>query len=129
MQTITSAISLSAAALTALIRLRAASEDGRSLERCEPTITIGTGESCTMKLRMAAVWCIVSVPWPMTTPSTPFSISSLIFSARRMYCCGPMFSLKTPKSFSVRRLQMSASSGTDPYSSPGEKAGITAPVR
>jgi hypothetical protein len=31
-----------------------------------------------------------------------------------MYCSGPMFSLKTPKSFSVSRLQMSASSGTDP---------------
>jgi hypothetical protein len=27
---------------------------------------------------------------------------------------GPMFSLNTPKSFSVSRLQMSASSGTEP---------------
>ena len=40
-----------------------------------------------------------------------------------------MFSLKIPNSFSVSRLQMSASSGTEPYSSPGLKAGITAPVR
>jgi len=32
-------------------------------------------EFWTMKDRMAAVWCIVSVPWPMTTPWTPFSIS------------------------------------------------------
>ncbi len=28
-----------------------------------------------MNERMAAVWCIVSVPWPMTMPWTPFSIS------------------------------------------------------
>jgi hypothetical protein len=40
-----------------------------------------------------------------------------------------MFSENTPNSFSVSRLQTSASSGTEPYSSPGVKAGITAPVR
>ncbi len=50
-------------------------------------------------------------------------------SARIKYCSGPMFSEKTPNSFSVSRLQMSASSGTEPYSSPGLNAGITAPVR
>ncbi len=32
-------------------------------------MTMGTGGRCTMKLRAAAVWCMVSVPWPMTTPS------------------------------------------------------------
>jgi hypothetical protein len=30
---------------------------------------MGTGGSCTMKLSAAAVWCMVSVPWPITTPS------------------------------------------------------------
>jgi hypothetical protein len=35
----------------------------------------------------------------------------------------PMFSLNTAKSFSVSRLQMSASSGTAPYSSPERKQG------
>ena len=34
--------------------------------------------------------------------------------ARAMYCFGPMFSLKTAKTFSVSRLQMSANSGTAP---------------
>ena len=32
---------------------------------------MGTGLFCTMKLRMAPVWAIVSVPWPMTMPSAP----------------------------------------------------------
>ena len=67
-----------------------------------------------MKLRIAPVCAIVSVPWPMTMPSTPFSISSPIAMASAMYCSGPMFSLKTPKSFFVVRLAMSASSGTAP---------------
>ena len=40
-----------------------------------------------------------------------------------------VFSENTPNSFFVVRLQMSASSGTAPYSSPGVNAGITAPVR
>jgi hypothetical protein len=77
----------------------------------------------------AAVWCIVSVPWPITTPSQPSRMASPTRSARMRYCSGPMFSLNTPNSFSVSRLQMSASSGTEPYSSPGLNAGITAPVR
>lgn len=55
MQTKTSAMSLSAAVLTLCIRFRAASEDGRSDERWDPTMTIGTGEFWTMKERMAAV--------------------------------------------------------------------------
>jgi len=44
---------------TAWMRLRAASLDGRSLERCEPTITIGTGVSWTMNDRMprCGPWC------------------------------------------------------------------------
>jgi hypothetical protein len=92
-------------------------------------MTMGTGEFWTMKDRMAAVWCIVSVPWPMTTPWTPLAISLPMAWAVAMYCSGPMFSLKTPNSFSVSRLHISPSSGTEPYSSPGEKAGITAPVR
>ena len=46
-----------------------------------------------------------------------------------MYCSFAMFSENTPNSFFVVRLQMSASSGTAPYSSPGVKAGMTAPVR
>ena len=33
------------------------------------TITTGTGRSWSMKVSAAAVWCMVSVPWPMTTPS------------------------------------------------------------
>ena len=90
---------------------------------------MGTGLSCTMKLRIAPVWDMVSVPWPMTMPSVPPAISSPMAMARALYCSGPMFSLKTPKSFFVVRLAMSASSGTAPYSSPGVKAGITAPVR
>jgi len=109
--------------------LRAASDEGRSEERCEPTMTIGTGEFCTMNASAPAVWCIVSVPWPITIPSIPFSISSRIASASVLYSSGPMFSLNTANNFSVVRLQMSASSGTAPYSSPGENAGITAPVR
>ena len=82
-----------------------------------------------MKLRMAPVWLIVSVPWPITMPSTPLAISSPMAMASALYCSGPMFSLKTPNSFLVVRLAMSASSGTAPYSSPGVKAGMTAPVR
>ena len=39
---------------------------------------MGTGERCTMKLRIAPVCDIVSVPWPTTIPSTPFAISSPI---------------------------------------------------
>ena len=77
-------------------------------------MTMGTGEFCTMKERMPAVWCMVSVPWPMTMPSTPFAISAPMALAVALYCSGPMFSLNTPKSFSVVRLQMSASSGTEP---------------
>jgi hypothetical protein len=65
----------------------------------------------------------------MTMPSAPFSISSPIAFASAMYCSLAMFSENTPNSFFVVRLQMSASSGTAPYSSPGVKAGITAPVR
>ena len=71
MQTMTSAMSPCAAELVALMRLIAASLEGRSLERCEPTMMIGTGEFCTMNERIAAVWCIVSVPWPMMMPATP----------------------------------------------------------
>ena len=82
-----------------------------------------------MKDRMAAVCPMVSVPWPMTMPSAPASISSPMAWARTMYCSIAMFSENTPKSFLVVRLQMSASSGTAPYSSPGVNAGITAPVR
>ncbi len=78
------------------MRFDAASDDGRSDDLCDPTITIGIGESWTMKLRIAAVWCMVSVPWPITIPSVPFSISSPIFCAVLMYCSGPMFSLNTP---------------------------------
>ena len=36
-------------------RFRAASDEGRSLERWEPTMTMGTGVSWTMKERAAAV--------------------------------------------------------------------------
>ena len=129
MQSITSAMSHSAAVRTAFIRFSAASDEGRSDDRWLPTSTIGTGECCTMKLRMAPVCAMVSVPWPMTMPSAPFSISSPIAMASALYCTGPMFSLKTPKSFLVVRFAMSASSGTAPYSSPGVNAGITAPVR
>jgi hypothetical protein len=48
MQTMTSAISQSAAVRVALIRLVAASEDGLSLDLCDPTSTIGTGGFWTM---------------------------------------------------------------------------------
>ena len=129
MQIRTSAIAPRPAARTAWIRLSAASLDGRSLERCEPTMTIGTGVSCTMNERIAAVWPIVSVPWPTTMPSTPLSISRPMASASATYCSLAMFSEKTPKSFFVVRFATSASSGTAPYSSPGVKAGMTAPVR
>ena len=46
-----------------------------SHSRMVPTITIGTGEFCTMKARADAVWCMVSVPCPITMPWTPRSIS------------------------------------------------------
>jgi hypothetical protein len=82
-----------------------------------------------MNERIAAVWPIVSVPWPITMPSAPFAISSPMALASVMYCSMAMFSEKIPKIFFVVRLQMSASSGTAPYSSPGVNAGITAPVR
>ena len=49
----------------ALIKLCAASDEGRSEERWLPTRTIGIGVSRTMYVSAAAVWCIVSVPWPM----------------------------------------------------------------
>ena len=52
-----------------------------------------------MKLRMAPVWRMVSVPWPMTMPSTPLAISSPMALASALYCSGPMFSLNTPNSF------------------------------
>ena len=129
MQSITSAMSHSAAVRTPFMRFSAASEEGRSEDRWLPTRTMGTGEFCTMKLRIAPVWLMVSVPWPMTMPSTPLAISTPMALARAMYCSGPMFSLNTPNSFWVSMLAMSASSGTAPYSSPGVKAGITAPVR
>ena len=48
MQTITSAMSECPAVKAACIRLSAASEEGRSLERCEPTITTGMGRFCSM---------------------------------------------------------------------------------
>ena len=99
MQSITSAMSHSAAVRTAFIRFSAASDEGRSELRWLPTTTMGTGQFCTMKLRMAPVWDMVSVPWPMTMPSTPLAISSPMAMARALYCSGPMFSLKTPKSF------------------------------
>ena len=114
MQTMTSAMGPCAAVQVALIRFCAASDEGRSDDRWLPTITIGTGGFCTMKLSAAAVWCMVSVPWPITTPSYPSRIASAVFSARIRYCSGPMFSENTPNSFSVSRLQMSASSGTEP---------------
>ena len=114
MQSITSAMSHSAAVRTPFIRFSAASDEGRSDDRWLPTSTIGTGEFCTMKLRIAPVWAIVSVPWPMTMPSTPLAISSPMALASALYCSGPMFSLKTPKSFFVVMLAMSASSGTAP---------------
>ena len=59
-------------------------------------MTMGTGAFWTMKERMAAVWCMVSVPWPMTIPDTPLRISFPITSAVPFHCSGPMFSLKTP---------------------------------
>ena len=114
MQTMTSAMSLSAAVLTLCMRLRAASDEGRSLDLCEPTMTIGTGEFWTMNDRIAAVWCIVSVPWPITIPSQPLAISSPMACASALYCTGPMFSENTPKSLCVVRFAMSASSGTAP---------------
>jgi len=55
MQTITSAMSPCPAAVEACIRLRAASDDGRSDDLCDPTSTIGTGEFCTMNESAAAV--------------------------------------------------------------------------
>jgi len=114
MQSITSAMSHSAAVRTAFIRLMAASLDGRSELRWLPTRTIGTGEFWTMNDMIAPVWCIVSVPWPTTMPSVPAAISSPMARAKPMYCSGPMFSEKTPKSFFVVRFAMSASSGTAP---------------
>ena len=114
MQSMTSAMSHSAAVRTAFIRFSAASDEGRSDDRWLPTSTIGTGEFCTMKLRIAPVCAMVSVPWPITMPSAPFSISSPMATASTLYCSGPMFSLNTPNSFLVVRFAMSASSGTAP---------------
>ena len=56
MHTRTSAMGPWAAALVAAMRLRAASDEGRSEERWLPTMTIGTGGLWTMKLRAEAVW-------------------------------------------------------------------------
>jgi len=63
---------------------------------------------------MAAVWCIVSVPWPITTPSAPPLMASPMAWAVPIHCSAAMFSLNTPYSFSVCRLQMSTNSGTAP---------------
>ena len=49
-----------------------------------------------MNERMAAVWCMVSVPCPITIPVTPFWISRPIASAVPRHCSGDKFSLKTP---------------------------------
>jgi len=49
-----------------------------------------------MNERIAAVWCIVSVPCPMMMPLAPRSISRPTASAVPIHCAGPMFSLKTP---------------------------------
>ena len=54
MATATSAKGALAAAVTAPMRLVAASELGRSAERCEPTSMTGTGKFCKAKLRAAA---------------------------------------------------------------------------
>ena len=114
MQSMTSAMSHSAAVRTAFMRFSAASLEGRSELRWLPTSTIGTGDCWTMKDRMAPVCAMVSVPWPMTMPSAPLAISSPTASASALYCVGPMFSEKTPKSLRVVRFAMSASSGTAP---------------
>ena len=62
----------------------------------------------------AAVCPMVSVPWPITMPSAPASTSLPMASARISYCGQAMFSEKTPNTFLVFRLQMSANSGTAP---------------
>ena len=69
MQSMTSAMSHSAAARTELIRLSAASDDGRSELRWLPTMTMGTGESCTMNDKIAPVCAIVSVPCTTSKPA------------------------------------------------------------
>ena len=63
---------------------------------------------------MAAVWPMVSVPWPMTMPSAPRVDLLADGLGEGDVCSIAMFSEKTPKSFLVVRLQMSASSGTAP---------------
>ncbi len=47
------------------------SEDGLSEERWDPTRTTGFVRSSSMKLKAAAVYPMVSVPWAITTPSAP----------------------------------------------------------
>jgi len=108
----TSAKGAFAAAVTAPMRFVAASELGRSAERCEPTSMTGTGRFWSAKLRAAAVYPIVSVPWAITTPSTPSAICLAIVLAICVQCFGVMFSLKRLNSICVSMRAMLASSGT-----------------
>jgi hypothetical protein len=88
MQSITSAMSHSAAVRTAFMRLSAASEEGRSDERWLPTSTIGTGLSCTMKLRIGGrvghrVGAVAD-----DDAVAPFSISSPMAIGERLVLLG-----------------------------------------
>ncbi len=112
MATTTSAKGAVAAALTAPIRLVAASELGRSADRWEATIITGTGKSCSAKLKAAAVYPRVSVPWATTTPAAPFSMCLATFFAVSDQCFAVMFSLYRLNRISVAIMAISESSGT-----------------
>ena len=75
--TITCAIGECAAAYIAEIRFRAASELGLSELLCEPTSITGLLSPLNAKLRAAAVYARVSVPWSITTPATSSLETSL----------------------------------------------------
>src|SRR5207247_2689 len=74
-------------------RFVAASEEGRSLDRCAPTTTTGAVRSRSMKAKAAVVKCNVSVPCGMTTPAAPDSSSFAASRARRCQFSGFRFSL------------------------------------
>ena len=93
MAKVTSANGALAAASTAPMRFVAASELGRSDERCAPTRMTGTGRFWSAKLSAAAVYAIVSVPWAMTMPFAPCVILSATVFAISPQCLGVMFSL------------------------------------
>ena len=110
-------------------RFIAASEEGRSLDRCAPTTITGPVRSRSMNARAAVVKCRVSVPCGMRTASAPPFSSFAVSWARCCQFAGFRFSEYKEYTARARTSAISASSGTLDTSSSAVTAGWTAPVR